>query len=68
MLILAGYSEKELDHPSKQLSFMARDAYGDAEPDTETLEQTLKLLVVRHPFERLVSGYKDKLSNATIGM
>jgi len=74
MMILAGYSEDQLTHPPKQLSSLARDAYpsvdignGTLEDSLKLLESSLKLLVVRHPFERLVSAYKDKLSNSSVG-
>ena len=67
MMILKGYPEKILSDPPKQLSMLAEEVYNrDAEPGAE-FDQAVKLLVVRHPFERIVSAYRDKLSNSTIG-
>jgi len=64
MMLLAGYDEEAISNPPKQLSIWAREVYGDVEPD-ETFTHSKKLLIVRHPFERLVSAYRDKLANAS---
>lgn len=66
MMILKGYSEEFLANPPKQLSILADEIYEDAEPGME-FNKAVKLLVVRHPFERIVSAYKDKLANSTGG-
>ena len=63
---LAGYTEKELqDTVSKPLIALAREKY--ARPSTFELLETLALLntigflIARNPYERLVSGYRDKI-------
>ncbi|ODM99344.1 Carbohydrate sulfotransferase 13, partial [Orchesella cincta] len=68
MMRLAGYSEGALQNPPKQLSIWAREVYGDADNfGKDEIAKSLKLLVVRHPFERLLSAYRDKLANSTVG-
>ena len=63
---LAGYTEKELqDTVPKPLIALAREKY--ARPSTVELLETLALLntigflIARNPYERLVSGYRDKI-------
>ena len=66
MMILKGYSEQFLSNPPKQLSIIANEVYPDPEPGME-FNAAFKLLVVRHPFERILSAYTDKLANSTGG-
>ena len=63
---LAGYTEKQLqDTVPKPLIALAREKY--ARPSTVELLETLALLntigflIARNPYERLVSGYRDKM-------
>lgn len=68
MMRLAGYPEETVEYPPKQISVWAREVYGyNYDLNMETLDKSLKLLVVRHPFERLLSAYRDKLANSTAG-
>ncbi|XP_049794372.1 carbohydrate sulfotransferase 8-like isoform X1 [Schistocerca nitens] len=67
--LLAGYSEEQIVKSHRQLSEIAREAYPelDYEDAEKAFLTTLKLLVVRHPFSRILSAYRDKLENMQIG-
>ncbi|KAF7993862.1 hypothetical protein HCN44_011131 [Aphidius gifuensis] len=67
--LLMRIPEAELSSGREQISTIARRVipeldYPEAE---EAMQDTTKLLVVRHPFERLLSAYRDKLENSIAG-
>ncbi|RLU14792.1 hypothetical protein DMN91_012679 [Ooceraea biroi] len=69
LCLLMHVSEEMLNNGKEQLSTIARRVIpelGYPEAD-RVLNMSRKLLVVRHPFERLLSAYRDKLENSVAG-
>ncbi|XP_034947670.1 carbohydrate sulfotransferase 11-like isoform X2 [Chelonus insularis] len=60
--LLAGYSPEYLENASKTPVSLARSKYPRPSREylQEALNKHLSFIIVRHPFERLVSAYVDK--------
>ncbi|XP_066600335.1 carbohydrate sulfotransferase 11-like isoform X2 [Prorops nasuta] len=68
LCILNNVPEEEINDGKEQISSISRRVMPELEyPEAdEVLGKSGKLLVVRHPFERLLSAYRDKLENSTV--
>lgn len=68
---LAGYTEADLKRKKKPPVTMAREKYPRPSVselvDTLSLVKTIGFLIARHPYHRLVSGYRDKILGAIKG-
>ncbi|XP_064092574.1 carbohydrate sulfotransferase 11-like isoform X1 [Macrobrachium nipponense] len=66
LLELAGYTENDLLYRDKPLQTILRDTYRPVKIDNinKTLGNSVKFLFVRHPFQRLVSAYRNKLEDS----
>ncbi|XP_076065209.1 carbohydrate sulfotransferase 11-like [Oratosquilla oratoria] len=66
LLAASGYSRKKLMATPKPAQVLLREEYEAVQPKhlNTTLEQTTKFLLVRHPMERVVSAYRNKLEDS----
>lgn len=69
LCLLMNVPEETLNNGKEQLSTIARRAMPELDyPEAaQLLNTSRRLLIVRHPFERLLSAYRDKLENSVAG-
>ncbi|XP_043215527.1 carbohydrate sulfotransferase 11-like isoform X2 [Amphibalanus amphitrite] len=68
--LLGGYTEEQIARSARQISDISRSVTPELEFDgaRQAMNDSFLFLVVRHPFERLISAYRDKLENIRVGL
>lgn len=66
LLELEGYTENDLLHSDQPLQVLLRQTFRPVQIDhvNKTLGTSLKFLFARHPFQRVVSAYRNKLEDS----
>ncbi|KAA0202305.1 hypothetical protein HAZT_HAZT007743 [Hyalella azteca] len=69
LCVLAGADPHWLNNKTLHISTVARRFWPQLEYDVaaSVVPGTLRFMIVRHPFDRLISAYRDKLENINVG-